>query len=154
MQGLTEMNATHLVAVRGNGFTSIDDFSRRSTFPGRAMRALADADAFRSIGVDRRNALWHVRRLPDDAPLPLFQAADAHELGREPDAFTSLSVARPDARNSELNAPTATLQLLRLLADEISGWKFQDITISSNWVQLAWNDYGAKRLRSPETSSQ
>lgn len=50
------------------------------------MRKLADADAFRSIGLDRREALWAVRRLPDDAPLPLFAAADARELGEEADA--------------------------------------------------------------------
>ncbi len=40
---------------------------------------MADADAFRSIGLDRRAALWAVRRLPDDVPLPLFQAAIARE---------------------------------------------------------------------------
>ncbi len=40
---------------------------------------LADADAFRSIGLDRRAALWAVRRLPDDVPLPLFEAATARE---------------------------------------------------------------------------
>jgi error-prone DNA polymerase len=48
------------------------------------MRLLADADAFRSLGLDRREALWAVRRLPDDAALPLFQAARARELGQEP----------------------------------------------------------------------
>ena len=41
---------------------------------------------FRSMGLDRRQALWAVRRLPDDASLPLFAAADARELGAEPDA--------------------------------------------------------------------
>jgi len=40
---------------------------------------LADADAFRSIGLDRRAALWAVRRLPDDIPLPLFATAAARE---------------------------------------------------------------------------
>src|SRR5690606_8583315 len=44
------------------------------------------ADAFRSLGLDRREALWAVRRLPDDDALPLFAAADAPELGEEPDA--------------------------------------------------------------------
>ena len=50
------------------------------------MRLLADADAFRSLGLDRREAMWAVRRLPDDDPLPLFAAADARELAEEPDA--------------------------------------------------------------------
>jgi len=33
--------------------------------PKRALILLADADAFRSIGLDRRAALWAVRRLPE-----------------------------------------------------------------------------------------
>ncbi len=47
--------------------------------PKRALILLADADAFRSIGLDRRAALWAVRRLPDDVPLPLFESAAARE---------------------------------------------------------------------------
>ncbi len=47
--------------------------------PKRALILLADADAFRSLGLDRREALWAVRRLPDDVPLPLFEAATARE---------------------------------------------------------------------------
>jgi error-prone DNA polymerase len=47
--------------------------------PKRALILLADADAFRSIGLDRRAALWAVRRLPDDVPLPLFEVATARE---------------------------------------------------------------------------
>ena len=58
---------------------------RARDLPSRALRLLADADACRSIGLDRREALWDVRRTPGDA-LPLFAAADARELGEEPDA--------------------------------------------------------------------
>jgi error-prone DNA polymerase len=47
--------------------------------PKRALMLLADADAFRSIGLDRRAALWAVRRLPDDVALPLFESAAARE---------------------------------------------------------------------------
>ena len=47
--------------------------------PKHALILLADADAFRSIGLDRRAALWAVRRLPDDIPLPLFEFAVARE---------------------------------------------------------------------------
>jgi error-prone DNA polymerase len=38
------------------------------------------------MGLDRRDALWAVRRLPDDAPLPLFANGSAEELSHEPDA--------------------------------------------------------------------
>jgi error-prone DNA polymerase len=51
-----------------------------------ALRILADADCFRSIGLDRRRALWEIRRMPQSSVLPLFAAADARELAEEPDA--------------------------------------------------------------------
>jgi len=60
-------------------FTSLEDFARDTRLPKRALILLADADAFRSLGLDRRAALWAVRRLPDDEPLPLFEAAIARE---------------------------------------------------------------------------
>ncbi|MGM4921579.1 error-prone DNA polymerase [Tardiphaga sp. 804_B3_N1_9] len=60
-------------------FTSLEDFARDTALPKRALIMLADADAFRSIGLDRRAALWAVRRLPDDVPLPLFEVATARE---------------------------------------------------------------------------
>lgn len=72
-----------LAAARASPFASIEDLTRRARLPTRAVKLLADADAFRSMGLDRRAALWHARRLPDDDALPLFAAADARELGVE-----------------------------------------------------------------------
>jgi error-prone DNA polymerase len=72
--------ADRIVAARKRRpFTSLEEFARDTGLPKRALILLADADAFRSIGLDRRAALWAVRRLPDDVPLPLFQAAIARE---------------------------------------------------------------------------
>jgi error-prone DNA polymerase len=72
--------AERIVAARARRpFTSLEDFARDTGLPKRALILLADADAFRSIGLDRRAALWAVRRLPDDVPLPLFEIATARE---------------------------------------------------------------------------
>ncbi|MCA6125337.1 error-prone DNA polymerase [Bradyrhizobium sp. WSM 1704] len=72
--------ADRIVAARNRKpFTSLEDFARDTRLPKRALILLADADAFRSLGLDRREALWAVRRLPDDVPLPLFEAATARE---------------------------------------------------------------------------
>jgi len=60
-------------------FTSLEDFARETKLPKRVLILLADADAFRSLGLDRRSALWAVRRLPDDESLPLFQSMAARE---------------------------------------------------------------------------
>ncbi|MGP9811791.1 error-prone DNA polymerase [Rhodopseudomonas sp. NSM] len=72
--------AARIVAARARGpFSSLEQFARITALPKRALILLADADAFRSLGLDRRAALWAVRRLPDDVPLPLFEAARAQE---------------------------------------------------------------------------
>lgn len=68
---------------RANGFHSIDDFAQRTQLPKKALLLLADADCFRSIGLDRRAALWAVRRLPNDVTLPLFAALNEDEHPRE-----------------------------------------------------------------------
>jgi error-prone DNA polymerase len=72
--------AERIVAARQRRpFTSLEDFARDTGLPRHALILLADADAFRSIGLDRRAALWVVRRLPNDVPLPLFETTAARE---------------------------------------------------------------------------
>jgi error-prone DNA polymerase len=82
-------------------FLSIEDIRRRvrvplppnedgssggiAPLPARALKLLADADACRSIGQDRRAAAWEARRMPAAPELPLFAAARARELEQEPE---------------------------------------------------------------------
>lgn len=66
-------------------YANLEDLARRAHLPQRALNLLADADALRSIGLDRREGLWEARRTPT-GELPLFAAARARELGEEPDA--------------------------------------------------------------------
>ncbi len=54
-------------------FVSIDDLWRRSKVKTSALLKLADADAFGSLGLSRRDAKWAIEALRDD-PLPLFAA--------------------------------------------------------------------------------
>jgi error-prone DNA polymerase len=98
--------AALLVERRGAGYASLEDLWLRTGLPHRAITLLADADAMRSIGLDRRAAAWEARRLPDDQPLPLFAAADARELAEEAE------MALPDMALSE--HVIADYQTLRL----------------------------------------
>jgi len=70
-------------ARKDHGFTSTENLARRADLPSRALRLLADADAFGSLGLTRREALWEARRTPS-GELPLFAAAKTCELGNEP----------------------------------------------------------------------
>ena len=87
IDGFSEEWAAKIVRHRTQPFHDIERLPRVTGVPGRAMRLLSDADAFRSMGLDRREALWAVRRLPADHPLPLFAAAAAQELGVDADAM-------------------------------------------------------------------
>jgi error-prone DNA polymerase len=86
--GMSQADAGTLVDRRGAGYDSIRDLWLRTELPVAALERLADADAFRSLGLDRRTALWAVRgldRVGDQDDLPLFSASRPTR-GHEPDA--------------------------------------------------------------------
>lgn len=70
VKGLNEEDMQLLVAARKMSFTNIHAI-RDAGVSQAALEKLADADAFRSIGLDRRNALWEVSAL-SDRPLGMF----------------------------------------------------------------------------------
>jgi error-prone DNA polymerase len=84
IDGFREDWATRLVERRRGCYASVEALQRRGGLPKAALVRLAEADAMRSLGLDRREAAWAVRRLPDDVALPLFEAAGAEELAEEP----------------------------------------------------------------------
>jgi len=91
VKGLSVDDAEAIEKARGAaGYASLDDFAARTRLPVRKLRTLADADAFRSIGLDRRQALWAVSRYAETGTpaallesLPLFAATASPPLARE-----------------------------------------------------------------------
>ena len=78
VKGLANEHGAQLVAHRGGApYASVEEMWRRAGVPAAMLERLAEADAFQSLGLDRRAALWAVRGLAD-AVLPLFAAADGH----------------------------------------------------------------------------
>jgi error-prone DNA polymerase len=70
VKGLQEADMELLVAMRNGGYRHIDQL-RAAGVPEAALEKLADADAFRSLGADRRMALWEISALAD-RPIGLF----------------------------------------------------------------------------------
>ena len=64
-------------------YEDVCDLWRRSGISRASIEKLAAADSFRSLGLDRRQALWEVRGLPKESPLPLFDHAATAEAGDE-----------------------------------------------------------------------
>jgi len=56
-----------VVKARGAGYGDVAALWKRSGAPVSVLERLADADAFRSMGLDRRAALWAVRGLDGGA---------------------------------------------------------------------------------------
>ncbi|MER9352998.1 error-prone DNA polymerase [Mesorhizobium sp. M0514] len=75
IKGLAEKRMEAFTARRGAGYTSVRDVWLRSGLDVGEIERLAQADAFRSLGLDRREALWAVRALDGKSAaerLPLF----------------------------------------------------------------------------------
>jgi error-prone DNA polymerase len=89
IKGLKADHAGILLARRGQGYDSVRDLWLRTGLPVATLELLAQADAFASLGLSRRDALWAVRGLMGTAgaeTLPLFSAAGRPAAEAEPDA--------------------------------------------------------------------
>jgi error-prone DNA polymerase len=79
IKGLPQKKMEAFVARRGGGYRSVRDLWLRSGLNVDEIEKLAEADAFRSIGLDRREALWAVKALDGRSAaekLPLFSQGD------------------------------------------------------------------------------
>ncbi len=84
--GLKQEETEACIAARGGGFDSVRAVWLRGGLSPATIERLADADAFRSLGHDRRDALWAARglnRVGGQEDSPLF--AQAVEPSREAD---------------------------------------------------------------------
>jgi error-prone DNA polymerase len=115
----------------GLSFSSLDDVMRKADVSAKSLQAIADADGFASLAIDRRQALWAARglarhRLHD---MPLFaHAGRRHErlAGNEPvielpQAELGENVAE-DYRNLGLSLKAHPLDLLAKPLG-LAGWQ-------------------------------
>jgi error-prone DNA polymerase len=81
IDGLQREAADRLVARRP--YRTVEELRSRGQVPVNAIQRLAAADALRSMGLDRRAALWDSRALKQAPDLPLFAYAEARDEGSE-----------------------------------------------------------------------
>jgi error-prone DNA polymerase len=82
VSGIQEKEARALVEARGAGYRTPIEIARRAGCTRRALDRLAQADAFASMDLGRRQALWKTSVIEGRIP-PLFAAADLFD---DPDA--------------------------------------------------------------------
>ncbi|HVY19991.1 MAG TPA: error-prone DNA polymerase [Bauldia sp.] len=88
IKGMSEVDANLVADKRGNGYDSVRDVWLRTGLARAAIERLADGDAFRSVGLDRRDTLWAARgegAMKARDRLPLFDVPQHADIRREPD---------------------------------------------------------------------
>jgi error-prone DNA polymerase len=95
VKGLAMADAEAITVARGAGYAGVAEVRRRAGIGRGALRRLAAADAFTSLGLSRRRALWAIGGL-DETPLPLMEAA-------------ATAAARDQAAEPEVSLPASPL---------------------------------------------
>jgi len=72
IKSMREEDAAWITGARGNGYLAVEDVWRRAGVGPLTLRAIAEADAFADVGLNRRDALWAAKAIGGERPLPLF----------------------------------------------------------------------------------
>ena len=79
IKSMSEDEVAWLTAARGNGYRDVEAVWQKAGLSPKMIQALAEADAFKGLGLSRRTALWASKGITADRPLPLF----SQDLGGE-----------------------------------------------------------------------
>jgi error-prone DNA polymerase len=127
IKGLSKLDMQLLVLNRGEGYTSVRDLWLRSGLPKSVIAQLAEADAFRSLGLDRRAALWNVQALDETRAqerLPLLDRPDVGLFSEEPEVTLPVMRASEhvvgDYRSLSLSLKAHPVSFLRHKLEKIS----------------------------------
>jgi error-prone DNA polymerase len=81
VSGLAKEDAARLLRHRGRPYESVEELRSRAGMSARGIQVLAAADGFRSLGRDRRGALWDARTVKNAPDLPLFTWQETQDEG-------------------------------------------------------------------------
>jgi error-prone DNA polymerase len=137
VSGLSQAHAEVIVARRTDRpFVSFADFARRTRLSNAVLSRLSKADAFGSLELDRRNALWN--SLPVQKVMPLFDGPNEAALPsatEDPEPPVALPAASPlsevvaDYRAMGLSLRDHPMKFLRSTLEKLRVAKASDLAI-------------------------
>jgi error-prone DNA polymerase len=134
IKGLAEQDGKRIVAKRNRPYASVRELWLRTGLPPRVIERLADADAFGSLGLTRRQALWAAKALGrvggKDDDLPLFRDGPMPPLAPaaivEP-RTTQISVPRE---------PDVELPLMPPGEEVVNDYRFLELSLRAHPVSF------------------
>lgn len=131
IKGFSEEEAKRLMKARTAGVRSIEDFAVRAQLSRRSLELLAEADAFASLGLTRRQALWAVKGLADEASslkdAPLLAAMGVKEHQVELPLMTLPHEVEEDYRTTSLSLRAHPVSFFRSSLDSLGAVKARDL---------------------------
>ncbi len=125
VKGLKQKEIEAFMEVRLAGLTTVDDYILRSGLSRRALELLAEADAFRALGLSRRKALWAVK-------------GKADEVGAERDVPI---LARQSVKEVQVQLP-----LMSLPKEVAEDYRTTSLSLKRHPVAFFRDDLAARRV--------
>lgn len=135
VKGLSQQDMQLLVDAREKPFPYVHSLLDAGVSMG-ALEKLADADAFRSMGLDRRRALWEVSAL-SDSPIGMFEgqpSESAHEPQLELPFLTDAAQVVEDYATMGLSLKAHPVRFVRAQLNDLG------VTPSGNLTQMKNGD--------------
>ena len=128
--GMSELHAEAIVEARTDGpFLSMEEFTRRTGLSRAVASRLAKAGAFRSLGLNRRDALWHALG-QQRKDLPLFdRLPSVVEEATELPEMEPVEEMLADYRNLGMTLGTHPMGFLRQGLDAMGVARADDLRV-------------------------
>lgn len=115
--GFKQADIEAFIQRRPEHLTSPDEAHRVTGLTVANLERMASTDGFRSMGLDRRQALWAVRGMASDQQMPLFDVAATSALGEDPKVQLPQMALREhvvaDYQTHRLSLKAHPMQILR-----------------------------------------
>ncbi|HVX10695.1 MAG TPA: error-prone DNA polymerase [Pirellulales bacterium] len=142
LRGLPEREARTIESARRRGeFRSVEDFARRTGLGRATIMRLAKADAFGSLKMDRRGALWQALGQHRDRAMPLFDQLAADEPELRPIGLPIMAPCEEvlaDYGTAGLSLKGHPMAFLRPRLDELKVTLAKDLATADNgsWLRV------------------
>jgi error-prone DNA polymerase len=143
VKGLSQAHVDVICARRADGpFVSFENFAHRTRLTSAVLTRLSQADAFGSLTVGRRRALW--KSLPNQKVMPLFESPKSKvpgpksETNATPSELSDLGPSTLDLGPGEADEPAVALPAASPLAEVVDDYRA---------IGLSLKDHPMKFLR-------